>query len=158
MIVIGMADYAVTRSPERLTTLGLGSCVGVALYDPVTKIGGLVHIMLPTIVNARFKDNRAKFADSGIPFLVEEMIHAGASRRRMVAKIAGGAKMFSFNSDTNLNIGERNVEATKIVLLEMKVPLIAEDTGKNYGRTVVLDTDTGIFYVKSATIKEENIL
>lgn len=157
MIVIGMADFAVTRSPEKLTTLGLGSCVGIALYDPVTKIGGLVHIMLPTIENARFTDNRAKFADSGIPFVVEEMIHAGASRRRMVAKIAGGAKMFSFNSDVNLNIGERNILATKAVLAEMKVPIIAEDVGKNYGRTVVLDTDTGIYYVKSA-IKGENII
>lgn len=157
MIVIGMADYAVTRSPEKLTTLGLGSCVGIALYDPVTKIGGMIHIMLPTIENARFTDNRAKFADSGIHFLVEEMIRIGASRRRMVAKIAGGAKMFSFNSDVNLNIGERNIQATKVVLAEMKVPIIAEDVGKNYGRTVVLDTDTGVYYIKSA-IKGENII
>jgi chemotaxis protein CheD len=157
MIVIGMADYAVTRSPEKLTTLGLGSCVGIALYDPVTKIGGMIHIMLPTIENARFTDNRAKFADSGIHFLVEEMIRVGASRRRMVAKIAGGAKMFSFNSDVNLNIGERNIQATKVVLAEMKVPIIAEDVGKNYGRTVVLDTDTGVYYIKSA-IKGENII
>ncbi|WP_370571988.1 chemotaxis protein CheD [Methanomethylovorans sp.] len=157
MIVIGMADYAVTRSPDKLTTLGLGSCVGIALYDPVTKIGGLIHIMLPTIENARFTDNRTKFADSGIPFLVEEMIRVGASRRRMVAKIAGGAKMFSFSSDVNLNIGERNIQATKVVLAEMKVPIIAEDVGKNYGRTVVLDTDTGVYYIKSA-IKGENII
>lgn len=157
MIVIGMADYAVTRSPEKLTTLGLGSCVGIALYDPVTKIGGLLHIMLPTIENARFTDNCAKFADSGIPCLVEEMIRIGAVRRRLVAKIAGGAKMFSFNSDTNLNIGERNIQATKIVLSEMKVPIISEDVGKNYGRTVVLDTDTGVYYIKSA-IKGENVI
>ncbi|WP_370575218.1 chemotaxis protein CheD [Methanomethylovorans sp.] len=157
MIVIGMADYAVTRSPDKLTTLGLGSCVGIALYDPVTKIGGLIHVMLPTIENARFTDNRTKFADSGIPFLVEEMIRVGASRRRMVAKIAGGAKMFSFSSDVNLNIGERNIQATKVVLAEMKVPIIAEDVGKNYGRTVVLDTDTGVYYIKSA-IKGENII
>ncbi|WP_333788034.1 chemotaxis protein CheD [Methanomethylovorans sp.] len=157
MIVIGMADYAVTRSPEKLTTLGLGSCVGIALYDPVTKIGGLLHIMLPTIENARFTDNCAKFADSGIPCLVEEMIRIGAVRRRLVAKIAGGAKMFSFNSDANLNIGERNIQATKIVLSEMKVPIISEDVGKNYGRTVVLDTDTGVYYIKSA-IKGENVI
>jgi len=157
MIVIGMADYAVTRSPEKLTTLGLGSCVGIALYDPVTKIGGLLHIMLPTIENARFTDNCAKFADSGIPYLVEEMISIGAVRRRLVAKIAGGAKMFSFNSDANLNIGERNIQATKIVLSEMKVPIISEDVGKNYGRTVVLDTDTGVYYIKSA-IKGENVI
>jgi len=157
MIVIGMADYAVTRSPEKLTTLGLGSCVGIALYDPVTKIGGLIHIMLPTIENARFTDNCAKFADSGIPFLIEEMVRIGAVRRRLVAKIAGGAKMFSFNNDVNLNIGERNIQATKVVLGEMKVPIIAEDVGKNYGRTVVLDTDTGVYHIKSA-IKGENII
>ncbi|MGB3907051.1 MAG: chemotaxis protein CheD [Methanomethylovorans sp.] len=157
MIVIGMADYAVSRSPEKLTTLGLGSCVGIALYDPVAKIGGLIHIMLPTIENARFKDNCAKFADSGIPCLIEEMIRIGAVRRRLVAKIAGGAKMFSFNSDASLNIGERNVQATKMVLSEMKVPLISEDVGKNYGRTVLLDTDTGVYYIKSA-IMGENII
>ena len=156
MIVIGMADYAVSRSPEKLTTLGLGSCVGIALYDPVAKIGGLIHIMLPTIENARFKDNCAKFADSGIPCLIEEMIRIGAVRRRLVAKIAGGAKMFSFNSDASLNIGERNVQATKMVLSEMKVPLISEDVGKNYGRTVLLDTDTGVYYIKSAIM--ENII
>ncbi len=157
MIVIGMADYAVTRSPEKLTTLGLGSCVGIALYDPVTKIGGLIHIMLPTIENARFTDNCAKFADSGIPIVIQEMVSIGAVRRRLVAKIAGGAKMFSFNSDVNLNIGERNIQATKIVLTEMKIPLIAEDVGKNYGRTVVLDTDTGVYHIKSA-IKGENLI
>ncbi|MBC7086467.1 MAG: chemotaxis protein CheD [Methanomethylovorans sp.] len=157
MIVIGMADYAVTRSPEKLTTLGLGSCVGIALYDPVTKIGGLIHIMLPTIENARYTDNRAKFADSGISILIEEMIKTGAVRRRMVAKIAGGAKMFSFNNDANMNIGERNVLATKAVLEELKVPIIAEDVGKNYGRTVVLDTNTGDYYIKSA-IKGEIII
>jgi chemotaxis protein CheD len=113
--------------------------------------------MLPTIENARFTDNCAKFADSGIPYLVEEMMRIGAVRRRLVAKIAGGAKMFSFNSDANLNIGERNIQATKIVLSEMKVPIISEDVGKNYGRTVVLDTDTGVYYIKSA-IKGENVI
>lgn len=157
MIVVGMADYAVTRSPEKLTTLGLGSCVGIALYDPVTKIGGLIHIMLPTIENARFTDNCAKFADSGIPYLIEEMIRIGAVRKRLIAKIAGGAKMFSFNSDATMNIGERNIKATKVVLSELKVPIIAEDVGKNYGRTVLLDTDTGVYYIKSA-IKGENVI
>lgn len=157
MIIVGMADYAVTRSPEKLTTLGLGSCVGIALYDPVTKVGGLIHIMLPTIENARFTDNCAKFADSGIPHLIEEMIRIGAVRRRLIAKIAGGAKMFSFNSDASMNIGERNIKATKVVLSELKVPIIAEDVGKNYGRTVLLDTDTGVYYIKSA-IKGENVI
>lgn len=148
-IIVGMADYAVARKPTRLITLGLGSCVGIALYDPRTEIGGLVHIMLPSVNQARSKDNKAKFADTGIAHLVEEMQKEGAVKRRMVAKIAGGASMFSFTSESHMNIGERNVEMTKKVLDELKLQIIAEDTGLDYGRTIELDTETGMLQVRS---------
>jgi chemotaxis protein CheD len=115
-IIVGVADYAVARKPTRLITMGLGSCVGISLYDPYTQIGGLVHIMLPSIDHARSKDNKAKFADTGIAYLMEEMQKEGAMKRRVVAKIAGGASMFSFTNESNMNIGERNVEMTKKVL------------------------------------------
>ncbi len=94
MIKVGMADLNICKSPNAITTLGLGSCIGIALYDPVTKIGGLAHIMLPDSTQIRNNANIAKFADTGITELVSRMVRAGASRTRLVAKIAGGAKMF----------------------------------------------------------------
>jgi chemotaxis protein CheD len=106
--------------------------------------------MLPSIENARAKDNIDKFADTGIPSLIDTMIEEGAYKHRTTAKIAGGASMFSFNSKTQLNIGERNVAATKDALKELKIPIVAEDTGQNYGRTIVLDTENGELTVKSA--------
>ncbi len=150
VIRVGIADLNIGRSPDVIVTLGLGSCVGVALYDKVAKIGGLAHVMLPDSKQARSGQNPAKFADTAIPLLIEKMERAGASRSRMVAKIAGGAQMFSF-SDKNLqlNIGKRNVEAVKAVLAEEKIPLVAEDTGGSYGRSVELHTDSGKFVVRT---------
>jgi len=156
MIIVGMADSAVAKKPVKITTLGLGSCVGVAMYDKSSCIGGMVHVMLPSIENARSKDNPAKFADTGIPYLLECMIREGAAKSSIKAKIAGGARMFSFSSNAQLNIGERNVTATKESLKKLRIPLIAEDTGENYGRTIVLDTENGELIVKSA-LKEQKI-
>ncbi len=150
MIIVGMADSAVAKMPEKLTTLGLGSCIGISLYDGRNHIGGMVHIMLPSIENARAKDNRAKFADTGIPDLIDSMIKQGAAKHHLTAKIAGGARMFSFTSNNNLNIGERNLAATKEMLKKLRVKIVAEDTGENYGRTIILDTETGQLTVKSA--------
>ncbi|WP_342305775.1 chemotaxis protein CheD [Methanolobus sp. ZRKC5] len=150
MIIVGMADSAVAKKPEKITTLGLGSCVGISLYDKSTGVGGMVHIMLPSIEQARSKENIAKFADTGIPALIDGMVDLGAYKHRTIAKIAGGASMFSFNSNAQLNIGERNVTATKETLKELKIPIIAQDTGLNYGRTIILDTENGELTVKSA--------
>lgn len=150
MIIVGMADSAVARSPAKITTLGLGSCVGVAMYDKTSCVGGMVHIMLPSVENARSKDNIAKFADTGIPYLLDCMLEEGAARGTIKAKIAGGARMFSFSSNAQLNIGERNVTATKEVMKKLRIPIIAEDTGENYGRTIILDTGNGELTVKSA--------
>ena len=151
IIKVGMADLKVCREPDSLTTLGLGSCVGVALYDPVTKISGLAHVMLPNSKEIRNNANIAKFADTGIEETVRLMIGMGASATRLVAKIAGGAQMFAFSSKSseNLNIGQKNVEAVKAKLLEMKIPILSEDTGLNYGRTVVFDSLTGEYSIKA---------
>lgn len=102
MIKVGMADLQLCKSPGVLTTLGLGSCVGVALYDPVNKIGGLLHCMLPDSTQFKNNSNTAKYADSGIDELVSKMVSLGANRSRIVAKIAGGAQMFAMktNNDT----------------------------------------------------------
>ena len=151
IIKVGMADLKTCVSPDGVTTLGLGSCVGIALRDPVTKIGGLAHIMLPDSTAIRnSSQNIAKFADTGIVELVSQMEKLGASRARMEAKIAGGATMFQFNTNNGtMMIGERNVEASKQKLAELNIPLLAQDTGANYGRTVTYYPETGEFHIRA---------
>lgn len=145
-----MADLKLCISPDSVTTLGLGSCVGIAIRDPLTRIGGLAHVMLPDSTQIKENKNRAKFADTGIEELVEQMVAAGAGRARLVAKIAGGAQMFSFQNKSGLiSIGERNVEAAKQKLTELKIPILAEDTGLNYGRTVIFYPETGAFEIRA---------
>lgn len=151
MIKVGMADLKVCKAPDNLTTIGLGSCIGIALYDPVTKVTGLAHVMLPDSSQIKNNTNIAKFADTGIQKLYDDMIKAGASKTRIVAKIAGGAKMFELgNSASNtINIGERNAEASRQKLKQLGIRLIAEDTGLNYGRTVEIYSETGEYLVKA---------
>ncbi len=150
VIKVGMADLQVAKAPDSLITLGLGSCIGLTLYDPVTKIGGMVHYMLPDSTQLRNNTNIAKFGDTGIRELYNRMIKQGAAPRRMVAKIAGGAKMFEVSGLSNVgHVGERNAQQAKKMLKELQIPLVAEDTGLNYGRTVTLDCETGEFFIKA---------
>lgn len=150
VIKVGMADLNLCRDPDIITTLGLGSCIGIALYDPSTKIGGLAHIMLPDSTKMRNNSNIAKFADTGIEELLNRMIKAGAVKSRLVAKIAGGAKMFEVSGLSDIgNVGQRNAEASRTKLKQLGIRLIAEDTGLNYGRTVELHCDNGDYYIKS---------
>lgn len=150
IIKVGMADLNIAREPDILTTLGLGSCVGVALYDPTSKVGGLAHIMLPDSKQIKNNENKAKFADTAIEVLLQQMINEGARKNRLVAKIAGGAHMFAFkNMDDMMRIGTRNVAAVVQILNEIHIPIIAQDTGENYGRTIELHTLTGMLRVKT---------
>lgn len=150
VIKVGMADLNVCVSPDSITTLGLGSCIGIALRDPVTKIGGLAHIMLPDSTTIRNNTNIPKFADTGIEELVRQVVAKGANRSRLVAKIAGGAQMFAFQTKNEMvRVGERNAEATRKKLAEMRIPILAEDTGKNYGRTVIFYPETGDFVIRA---------
>lgn len=159
IIKVGMADLNICVSPNGITTLGLGSCVGIALRDPNTKIGGLAHIMLPDSTTIRNNTNIPKFADTGIEELVKRVVARGANRTKLVAKIAGGAQMFSFqggNSEAT-RVGERNVEAVKKKLAELRIPILAEDTGKNFGRTVIFYPENGDFVIR-AVGKPERII
>lgn len=151
IIKVGMADLKTCKSPDGVITLGLGSCVGIAIRDPITLIGGLAHIMLPDSTSIRnSQSNIAKFADTGIEELVRQMELLGAKRSRMVAKIAGGATMFAFEGKNNMmQVGDRNVEATKAKLKQLNIPILAEDTGANYGRTVTFFPETGEFYIRT---------
>lgn len=150
MIKIGMAELDICTPPDAITTLGLGSCVGVVLHDPIKKICGMVHVMLPDSTKIKNNENIAKFADTGIDELLRRLVLAGALKKNMIAKIAGGAQMFAFKSDNEmLRVGDRNVEATKNKLKELQIPLIAEDTGKNSGRTIEFYPETGELLIKS---------
>ncbi|HAN51155.1 MAG TPA: chemotaxis protein CheD [Lachnospiraceae bacterium] len=151
MIKVGMADLKVCKYPDNLTTIGLGSCIGIAMYDPSTKVTGLAHIMLPDSTAIRNNTNIAKFADTGIQELYDQMIKKGANRARLVAKIAGGAKMFAISSGASntINVGDRNAQASRKKLKELGVRLVSEDCGLNYGRTVEIMSEDGRYVIKS---------
>ncbi len=151
MIKVGMADLNTCKAPDALTTLGLGSCVGIVLYDPITKVSGLAHVMLPDSTQIRNNSNVAKFADTAIDKLIDDMIALGASKGRLVAKIAGGgAQMFSFGSTNELmRIGDRNTKASKEKLQALGIRLLAQETGENYGRTIEFYSETGDLLIKT---------
>jgi chemotaxis protein CheD len=150
MIVVGMADLNACKEPGILTTLGLGSCIGIALYDPQAKVAGLAHIMLPDSKAIHNNQNQAKFADTAVIALVRQMEKLGARKINLKAKIAGGAQMFAFNAtNESLRVGDRNVDATKKVLKDLNIPLVAEETGASFGRTVELYANDGRFLIKA---------
>lgn len=149
MLRVGMAELAVAASPAVLVTIGLGSCVGVALYDEKVRVGGLAHIMLPEANGARIT-NPAKFADTALPLLVRNMEERGAVPRRLTAKVAGGAQMFQLVQPTEtMRIGERNTAAVLKWLGAAGIPVLAQDTGGSWGRTVELDTESGKLLVRT---------
>lgn len=154
-IRIGIADYKVSNSPDKLITLGLGSCVGIAIYDTQTKRGGLSHIMLPDSKSFTSNIKIEKFADLAIPRMIKE-INSGRFNKNLIAKIAGGASMFSFSSTSN-NIGQRNVEAVEAILKEYKIPILSKDTGGSIGRTMVVDLNSFEISIKNGS-KEIMIL
>lgn len=150
IIKVGMADLQCCKAPHILTTLGLGSCVGIVLYDPITKVSGLAHVMLPDSTQIRNNSNVAKFADTAIDQLIDDMIAIGANKSRLVSKIAGGAQMFSFGSTNELmRIGDRNAKASKEKLASLGIRLLSEDTGENYGRTIEFYSETGDLLIKT---------
>lgn len=153
LITIGISDMKVSAYPDAFVTFALGSCVGICLYDPVMRIGGLGHIMLPTYPVDNPNENKMRFADTCVPLMLSEMQMKGCLRTRIVAKIAGGAKMFEVPDDAAFgNIGARNVEAVKNALTKANIKILADDTGANYGRTVYFYTENGSMVVKSFTM------
>lgn len=130
----------IVKVPHTIRTSGLGSCVGVVLYDEVKKIAGLLHVMLPDSTLGKSENqNVAKFADTGIFALLELMKAEGVRPLSLKAKIAGGAQMFQFGTSDTIRIGPRNVEAVKRELNRLSIPIVAEDTGGSSGRTIEFD-------------------
>jgi chemotaxis protein CheD len=149
--VVGISDRTVSRAPDTIVTYALGSCVGVALFDEGARIGGLAHIMLPdSAMITGGAASRMKFADTGVIDLTGEMQALGASLERIYAKIIGGANMFRLSDGSMIaSIGDRNVESVRKALAQLGIPIVAEDVGKDYGRTVHFDLSTGKVRVQS---------
>ncbi|MFA9558061.1 chemotaxis protein CheD [Evansella sp. AB-rgal1] len=154
IVKVGMADVKYASSPDRIRTSGLGSCVGIIIYDQYIEECGLAHIMLPESTLARNGQiQRAKYADTAVEDLLQYMVQKGSKANRLKAKIAGGAQMFSFSTNNEMmRIGPRNVEAVKNALQKHKVSLISEDVGGNNGRTIEFDPSTGKLEIR--TVKQ----
>lgn len=145
---IGIADMKMAKDQGMLITYALGSCIGICLYDPVIHLGAMVHVMLPLNMETGRK-NPMKYADTGIRETLKLMEAKGASRSRIVAKIAGGASMFQISGGSLGNIGLRNIESVRINLKREKIQLLKEDVGGTVARTLLFDVSTGTGCVRS---------
>ncbi len=155
-ISVGIADMKIARQEGELITYALGSCIGVAFYDPMIKLGALLHIMLPEKNMA--DSNVFKYADSGVRETLRKLQAFGAMKGRLVCKIAGGAKMFEMKGPGGLgNIGERNAQNVKRALMAEGLRVSSEDTGANYARTMSLDVATGKVSIRSAGKPERTL-
>jgi chemotaxis protein CheD len=148
---VKVADYAVRQGSYVLATIGLGSCVAIALYDRDSQVGALAHILLPNPAMSRETGNPAKFPETVMPIMLDEMRALGAkSPARICAKLVGGASMFGqLANGAGINVGERNLSATRDVLAALGIPIIAEDTGLDYGRSVYFHLVDGRLEVRS---------
>jgi chemotaxis protein CheD len=147
-VEVGVGELAVAQHPKYLMTPALGSCVGLCLWDPALKQGGLAHVMLPTTLESMLPGTERRFASHAVSEMVTLLHQAGSPRRRLVAKMAGGAMMFR-TEGTMAHIGERNAAEIKRQLALLNIPLLAEDTGERHARTVELMLDTGEMLVRS---------
>lgn len=156
-IIVGIADGKVAKSPAVLISYALGSCVGICLYDRQLKVAGMVHILLPCQRFSVNQGNVYQFADTGIKKLVKVLIaDYGAKRERLIAKIAGGAEMFQ-QAQAETGIGEKNVKAVRAALKSEGIPIVAEDTGKGHGRTILFSAQTGLLEVRTINRKTKRL-
>ncbi len=150
--MVGMAEIKTAKAPNKISCLGLGSCIGVCVYYAPLKIGGIAHIMLPSITMVRddLAANPAKFADTAIPLLIGEIEKMGGQRGQLVFKIVGGAQMFTTNCpDERLSIGLKNIAAVEAVCDKMGYKIVAKVVGGNTGKSVILDLNNGIVQVRT---------
>ncbi|UNC91779.1 chemotaxis protein CheD [Candidatus Contubernalis alkaliaceticus] len=153
VVRVKIADLAVLKKEGILVTIGLGSCVGIALYDPLVKVAGLSHIILSNSTLFSNRDNLAKFADTAVPLMLTEMIKLGARKERIRAKIAGGSELFKYKFNGE-SIGEKNIKAVIETLALVKIPLLSQDVGGNSGRTMKLLADSGQVLITKVGQKE----
>jgi chemotaxis protein CheD len=158
VVRVGIADLNIVKAPMTIRTSGLGSCVGIVLYDEKKKIAGMVHIMLPdSSLGKTNRINVAKFADTGIYALMELLKAEGVRPMALKAKIAGGSQMFKFGSSDTIRIGPRNVEAVKLELKRLSIPIIAEDTGGSSGRTIEFNPTLSMLSIRTVNLGTKEI-
>jgi len=156
LIEVQMGKMELAQAPDRVVTRGLGSCLGITIYDPLKKIGALVHPMLPDIDKSKIKSNPSRFVNSGIILALEELERKGCSRSRMQVKVFGGAHMFSFiNADSALNVGLKNIDMAHTIFKSLNLKILVEEVGGTFGRTVELDAETGKVLVKTVSWGEK---
>jgi len=146
---VGIGQIVIVRAPEQLACIGLGSCVAVIMFDPIAKLGGIVHVLLPN-APTNHPDNPEKYADTGTKKLLQEMLSKGARKERIVVKLVGGAQMFPSMNLYVKDIGKANCVEVWKVLRELGIRVVAEDIEGGRGRSAFLDTNTGRVTVKSA--------
>jgi chemotaxis protein CheD len=151
-IIVRVADLRIGSNQDVLVTIGLGSCVAVLLHDPVAKVGGMAHVLLPSPALGRKDDSAAKLPQTAVPKLLELMTQLGANTRRVTARLAGGASMFAgLAAPGTIQMGERNTVACRQVLMHHGVPITGQATGGDYGRTVKLWVADGRVEVSSVS-------
>jgi len=149
---VGISEYRVAEAPDVLVTYGLGSCLGITLYDPEAKVGGLAHTLLPAPRSGLENSRLTKFVESSIRIMADELCTMGGERQRIEAKIIGGANMFtSLHIAPEETIGNRNILSARETLAALGIALISEDVGGAYGRTVEFDLSTGKVLVRSVS-------
>jgi len=153
--LIGIAQYAIAKAPEKLCCLGLGSCMAVFLYDPSAKIGGVVHILLPNAPNGHSVD--AKYADTGIHLLLGQLMRAGADRRMIRAKLVGGAQMFKNLDLTMSDVGKDNLAQSRKTLTELGIRVVAQEVEGDRGRSAYFSMEDGMVTIKAAFSDELRI-
>lgn len=156
---VGMADMKVVKDSGTFVCIGLGSCIGVAALDPVSRVGGMLHVMLPESFAGRVDEKPAKFADTAVPAFIAQLEAAGAKRARLKIACAGGAQVFKFGegSGGRLEIGARNATAVAAELRKLGLRAIAQDVGGNKGRTMTLDVNTGEVRLKTLSQEERSL-
>lgn len=157
VVRVEMAQFRVGRAPVKMTTLALGSCVGITLYDQNVKVGGMAHAMHPRRDLVKNNLNKAKFVDCVVELMVRQMITKGASIKGIVAKLFGGARMFGHiaNNRGVKQIGEKNVREAKEKLKNLKIPIVCEDVGGERGRTITFDLYDGSVYLRDVYGNQE---
>lgn len=158
LVEVNMAEMKIVQAPGKIVTRGLGSCLGITLYDPFKKIGAMAHAMLPDIEKAKVKSNPARFVNSAIKKMTEELEKQGSLRGHIVAKIFGGAHMFNFiNPSSILNVGQKNIEMAQGILRDFSIKLAADETGGTFGRTIELNLQDGKVRVKTISWGEKEV-
>lgn len=159
VVVVGISDLKVVTAPDLIRTSGLGSCVGAVLYDEAKQVAGLAHVLLPdSSLTQQANINCYKYADTAIPVLIDQLVEKGARKRMLKAKLAGGAQMFHFTSNSDvMRIGPRNAEAIQRELKAHQIPVISSDLGGNAGRTIEFDPVTSKLKIRKVN-KEEHYI